>query len=103
MQQPEVHLHPRAQAELGTFLTRLVSEKRHRFVVETHSDHLVDRIRLEIKNGSLGAEAVAILFFERVGSHTRIHDITVDTKGNVTGQPDTYRRFFLEEELRIVS
>jgi predicted ATPase len=103
MQQPEVHLHPRAQAELGSFFARLVAQKRHRFVIETHSDHLLDRIRQEIRNGTLDADSLSLLFFERAGSQVCIRDIRVDDSGNITQQPDSYRRFFLEEELRIVS
>jgi predicted ATPase len=103
MQQPEVHLHPRAQAELGTFFASLAAKKRHRFVIETHSDHLLDRIRLEVKNGTLDADALSLLFFERDGSQVRIREIQVDARGNISQQPDSYRRFFLEEELRIVS
>src|SRR5881396_1662040 len=45
LQQPEVHLHPRAQAELGSFFVSQAGKKR-RFVIETHSDYLVDRVRM---------------------------------------------------------
>ncbi|HEX9941869.1 MAG TPA: AAA family ATPase [Thermoanaerobaculia bacterium] len=103
MQQPEVHLHPRAQAELGTFLSVLVRERSHRFLIETHSDHLVDRIRLEVKNKLLRPEAVSILFLERSGVQVYIHALGLDPAGNLIGQPGSYRRFFLEEELRIIS
>jgi predicted ATPase len=37
LQQPEVHLHPRAQAALGSFFVRQVAENNRRFVIETHS------------------------------------------------------------------
>ncbi len=103
MQQPEVHLHPRAQAELGTLVTDLVGKRRHRFIIETHSDYFLDRIRLEVKRRRIRSDVVSILFMERVGSQVQIHRIALDSGGNITGQPDGYRQFFLEEGLRIIS
>ncbi len=39
LQQPEVHLHPKAQAALGSFFVDLVASGNKEFVVETHSDY----------------------------------------------------------------
>jgi len=47
-----VHLHPRAQAALGTFFAGLASAGGKQFVIETHSDHLLDRVRQEVAKGS---------------------------------------------------
>ena len=46
LQQPEVHLHPRAQAELSSLLTKVAGEGRQSFIVETHSDYMIDRARI---------------------------------------------------------
>jgi hypothetical protein len=103
MQQPEVHLHPRAQAALGSFLGKLAKEDGKRFVVETHSDYLIDRIRLDVRdqvNGLL-PEDVSILFFERKGPWVTIHPIQLDDGGNVVEAPESYRAFFLEEQARL--
>ena len=50
LQQPEVHLHPRAQAALGTFFAKLVEQEHRQFVIETHSDYLIDRVRQEVSH-----------------------------------------------------
>ena len=50
LQQPEVHLHPSAQAALGSLFCRLVGRRRQ-LVVETHSDHLLDRVRMDVRDG----------------------------------------------------
>jgi hypothetical protein len=50
LQQPEVHLHPRAQAELGSFLAAQASQKEKKFTIETHSDYLIDRIRMDVRD-----------------------------------------------------
>ena len=49
LQQPEVHLHPTAQAELSTLLATMASEGNRAFIVETHSDYMIDRARIEIR------------------------------------------------------
>src|SRR5262249_4368610 len=53
IQQPEVHLHPRAQAALGTFFVELATLGQDTLLVETHSDFLVDRVRQEVAKGLL--------------------------------------------------
>lgn len=101
LQQPEVHLHPRAQAELGTFLANLVKHDQKQFIVETHSDYLVDRVCMDVRDGkTLKPEDVLILFFERMDSEVIIHPITVDKNGNIENAPASYRSFFLKEEQR---
>lgn len=100
LQQPEVHLHPRAQAELGSFFARQ-ARKRVRFVIETHSDYLVDRVRMEVRNGKLRPEDVSLLYFERPehGAHgATIHSLDLDKAGGITNPPAGYRQFFLNEE-----
>lgn len=103
MQQPEVHLHPRAQAELGSFIAGLTQSRRHSFVIETHSDHIVDRIRMAIKGGTVPPDWVKILFFDRSGTQVRIEEINIDSAGNLVDAPEGYRRFFLDEELRLIT
>ena len=101
LQQPEVHLHPRAQAGLGSLFCELASEDRQ-LIVETHSDHLIDRVRMEVRDGTtdLKPEEVLVLYFERNEIDVTIHEIRFDELGNVCGAPETYRGFFMEETRR---
>ena len=101
LQQPEVHLHPRAQAELGSLLCEIAISGKE-LVVETHSDHLLDRVRMEVRDGTTGLKPddVSILFFERDGLEANIHSLSIDEDGNINGQPNSYRKFFMEETQR---
>ena len=65
VQQPEVHLHPKAQAALGTFLVDMVRDGKRQFVVETHSDYILDRIRQEVAANKLPAESVVFVFLDK--------------------------------------
>ena len=101
LQQPEVHLHPSAQAALGSLFCQAV-EKKTQLLIETHSDHLMDRIRMDVrdKKTKLKPEDVSILFFERKGLSVDIHSIEIDKEGNVLNAPECYRKFFRNETNR---
>ena len=101
LQQPEVHLHPSAQAALGSLFCQ-ISDWRRQLVIETHSDHLVDRVRMDVRDkiGKLRPDDVSILFFEREDLDVRIHSLRLDAEGNIVGAPSGYRRFFMEESRR---
>ena len=101
LQQPEVHLHPSAQAALGSLFCQTAHPER-RLVIETHSDHLLDRVRMDVRDAttSLAPDDVSILFFERGELDVRIHSLRLDEQGNVLRAPDSYRRFFMEETAR---
>jgi hypothetical protein len=101
LQQPEVHLHPRAQAELGSFFAHQVARK-HRFVIETHSDHLIDRVRMEVRRGTLKPDQVSLLYFERQKQGATIHNIDIGPDGAIIDPPPGYRRFFFDEENRLL-
>ncbi len=103
LQQPEVHLHPVAQAALGTLLCQLAGTRagrpRRQIVVETHSDFMIDRVRMAARDhpSLLAPKDVSIVYFERCGLEVRLHSISVDRLGNIDGAPAGYRQFFMDE------
>ena len=101
LQQPEVPLHPSAQAALGGLFCRIAGPKRQ-LVIETHSDHLLDRVRMDVRDGTaaLKPEDISILYFERGDLDVRIHSLRLDEQGNVLDAPPSYRAFFMEETRR---
>ncbi len=100
-QQPEVHLHPSAQAALGSLFCE-VAARGHQLIVETHSDYILDRIRMDIRDckSDLKPEDVSILFFERQGLGVNIHSIRLDQEGNILNAPPSYGNFFINETTR---
>lgn len=97
-QQPEVHLHPSAQAALATFFCSLAANSKQ-LIIETHSDYLIDRVRMDVRDGrtALKPEDVSILYFERSGLDVQIHPLRIDANGDILDAPPNYRQFFLEE------
>ena len=103
LQQPELHLHPSAQAALGSLLCR-TAEAGRQLIVETHSEYIVDRVRMDLRDQqtALTPDDVSILFFERSDLDVRIHSLRFDEQGNVLGAPDGYGQFFMDEVRRSV-
>ncbi len=105
LQQPEVHLHPTAQAALGSLFCLMASiGLRRQIIVETHSDYLLDRVRMDVrdKKTNLKPEDVSILYFETDGLEARIHSLELDTDGNIVNAPPGYGQFFMDEMRRSI-
>ncbi len=103
LQQPEVHLHPSAQAALGSLFCA-VAARGKQLIVETHGDHLIDRVRMDVRDGRKGLkpDQVSILYFERKELEVGIHSLRIDKDGNILNAPPGYRRFFMEETNRSI-
>jgi len=108
MQQPELHLHPVAQAALGSYIFK-ASNSGLRGVIETHSSFLIDRFRADLRDtqgvegkseSTLSSDEVSVLFCENTGQGNIIHNIVVNYDGSISGEPDKYHEFFVDELVR---
>ena len=102
LQQPEVHLHPRGQAELASLFVQAFKQSGNRFLIETHSDYIIDRVRISVRTGLLKPDDVSLLYFEPKSNAVEIHNMTLDEHGNLLGAPRGYRDFFLKETDRLL-
>ncbi|CUZ29810.1 chromosome segregation protein [Serratia marcescens] len=64
LENPEAHLHPRGQAALGLLLSRCASDGVQ-IIVETHSDHVINGIRVAAKKKEIKSDDVSVHFFSR--------------------------------------
>ena len=97
LQQPEIHLHPKAQAELSSLLATLAGQGKRSFLVETHSDYMIDRARIEIRKGTIRPEDVSLIYLEPKGRVVKVHNISFDKTGDMISIPNSYREFFMKE------
>ncbi len=102
LQQPEVHLHPTAQAQLSSLLATSASQGDQSFIVETHSDYMIDRARIEIRKGTINPKDVSLIYLEPKGRVVNVHNISFDKMGNMVGVPTHYRGFFMKEYRRLM-
>ena len=103
LQQPEVHLHPRAQAAFGELLYHSAIDDGNSFFCETHSGYLIDRFRYLVNKSDTGESISQVLFFERDETGNHITVIPIDRFGHFPkDMPDAYSSFFIEEELKML-
>ena len=103
MQQPEVHLHPEAQAESSSLLVNTSQTIGHNFVIETHSEHMVDRARIEIMQGHIKPQDVSLIYLEPSGNKVEVHNIEFDKNANMKGEISGYQDFLLKETDRLLA
>jgi predicted ATPase len=100
IEQPEIHLHPKAQATLGDLLMEVVKAGDRQVIVETHSEHLLARIQRRIAEQKFSHEQVAIYYFEPTPSGTKIHRLELDEYGQLVEPiPEGFFEEGLEEAL----
>jgi predicted ATPase len=105
-EQPEIHLHPRLQAELGDFLL-CVARAGNGVMVETHSEHLVNRLRRRIAEDETGvlAKLVQILFVHagtEGNPSSYVEPLDVDESGAIVGCPPDFFPEAADEALAII-
>jgi predicted ATPase len=88
VENPEAHLHPFSQSRIGVFLAMIAATGRQIFI-ETHSDHVLNGIRLAVRNKILPPENLLINFFERpmLESSTSITQIRTSIDGRLKPWP----------------
>jgi hypothetical protein len=92
--QPEIHLHPKVQAALGDYFVERIQKQKRRFIIETHSEYLLNRVRLLIIKGKIEPSDVGIYYFQCSGREAKVHRLAFTKSGKIEGAPqdffDTY-------------
>lgn len=104
IQQPEVHLHPKAQSAFGSFIFNAVKIDNNKFIIETHSDFTINRLRYKLHTSKKDVEFNSkVLFFERGSNGNIITTIDINKDGSYSKKvPSSYRDFFIDEELKLL-
>lgn len=65
IEEPEIHLHPKAQADLAEVLADTAKAEDKQIIMTTHSEHLVERLLLLVAEGTLAPDDLAIYSFSK--------------------------------------
>lgn len=102
VENPEAHLHPKAQSNLGFFLGKMASSGLT-IIVETHSEHIVNGIRrAALSKFGLAPEEVNIYFFENSDDNIEVNKIKIDNEGNLTDFPTDFFDQVRQDMLEII-
>ena len=82
-EEPEIHLHPKAQAELGDFLLDL-KNRGVQSIVETHSEHMIVRLQQHIAAGRLDPSSIVIYFVEPTADGKKLRKLSLNSNGLFT-------------------
>jgi predicted ATPase len=95
-EQPEIHLHPRVQADLADLFVDAIRAREGgvprecQFIIESHSEHFLRRLQRRIAEKELSEEDVALYFIHTEGAQARIEQLDVDAYGNIKNWPENF-------------
>ncbi|MCY4287773.1 MAG: DUF3696 domain-containing protein [Aestuariivita sp.] len=99
IENPEAHLHPRGQTKMGE-LAVCAAAAGVQVVMETHSDHFLDGVRLSVRRGKAASELVRIHYFTRDGAESQVVSPKLHSDGSLSEWP---AGFFDERDENLLS
>jgi predicted ATPase len=90
LEQPEIHLHPLAQANLADVLVYAATRRRVQVVLESHSEHLLLRLQRRIAEEAIGAADVTLYFCDIKGGGSLLTPLRLDLLGQIENWPEHF-------------
>jgi len=96
MEQPELHLHPKAQADLADVVIDAIkshengSPRNIQLVLETNSEHFLRRLQRRIAEGLISEDDIAVYFAKVADSESTLEPLKLDTYGNIANWPENF-------------
>lgn len=102
IEQPEIHLNPRIEADIGDFFINIVKSDID-LLIETHSEHLLNRVQRRVADGTIEDEdRISIYFVEKPEDKSKIREITMDSSGRFEDWPSGFFQDDFEEAVEIL-
>lgn len=105
-EQPEIHLHPRVQADLADLFVDAVRARENgaprncQFIIESHSEHFLRRLQRRIAEEELSKDDTALYFVYGDGQSARAEELEVDKYGNILNWPNEFFGDEMEDLVR---
>ncbi len=90
LEQPEAHLHPKAQTELADVLIDAVTNRNVQIILESHSEYLLSRLQRRIAEKEIASVDTALYFCEINDGTSEIERLDVDEYGNIRNWPQDF-------------
>lgn len=96
MEQPEIHLHPSAQAELADVMIDAIRSGENgqprnvQLIIETHSEHFLRRLQRRIAEGVLPQEDISAYFANADRTPAKLENLQIDDYGNILNWPKDF-------------
>jgi len=96
MEQPEIHLHPQVQAELADVFISATKAREEgvnrniQLIVESHSEHFLNRLQRRVAEGDIAPQDVAVYFCRRAGTSTELEPLKLNGFGEIENWPEHF-------------
>ena len=90
LEQPELHLHPSAQAALGDVLVEAAKIRKIQIVLESHSEHLLLRLQRRIAEEKASANQIALYFCQIRDGDSNATRLELDDYGTISNWPEQF-------------
>ena len=90
LEQPGIHLHPKVQSQLADLLIEVVTERNLQILVESHSEHLLNRLQRRIAEEKMAVDKTALYFCRNNSGVSACERLEVDEFGNITNWPENF-------------
>jgi predicted ATPase len=96
MEQPEIHLHPQVQAELADVFISATQAREGgkprdvQLIVESHSEHFLNRLQRRVAEGVIEPKDVAVYFCRRAGAATELEPLKLNMFGEIENWPENF-------------
>ena len=100
--QPEVHLHPTSQARLANHFVSRCSKRQ--YIIETHSEYMINRLRLLVMKREVKPEAITILFFSSkkdTKKQPSVHSIDINLDGSLNHAPSEFFETYYSDSFEL--
>ena len=90
LEQPGIHLHPKAQADLADLLIEAITERNLQVLIESHSEHFLTRLQRRIAEEKIVADQTALYFCRNDKGFSEIDRLEIDDFGNIKNWPENF-------------
>ena len=90
LEQPGIHLHPKAQADLADLLIEVITERNLQILIESHSEHLLNRLQRRIAEEKISVDKTALYFCRNDEGVSTIERLKMDEFGNIANWPENF-------------
>lgn len=90
LEQPEIHLHPKAQSALADIFIDAYQKRQVQILLESHSEHLLNRLQRRIAEEEISSDAVSLFFCEADDNGSHLKTLDLDQYGNIKNWPQNF-------------
>ena len=90
LEQPGIHLHPKVQSQLADLFIEVVNERKLQILVESHSEHLLNRLQRRIAEEKISVDKTALYFCRNDEGVSKIERLKMDEFGNIANWPENF-------------